>query len=193
MSMQASSCSMHWRWRIAYPTVNYVKFATFAPILIYFITASLISYLIFLTCVCSYLFQEVFEPFSIYTYTSHYWFSICSVFDYCGVVCCIFGFKLWFAWKSTLFYYDIFIFFIIFLSQFRLMSSLLYHDKWSFFSYCLHLVLKHLKQTNRPEKRLEKQKLCRQMHGNHSPRPPFWPILTYFYSLLFNYTPLAHF
>lgn len=62
-----------------------------------------------------------------------------------------------------------------------------------FFSYCLHLVLKHLKQTNRAEKRLEKQKLCRQMHGNHSPRPPFWPILNHFYSLLFNYTPLAHF
>ena len=62
-----------------------------------------------------------------------------------------------------------------------------------FFSHCLYLVLKHLTQAKKVKKRLEKQKLCRKMHGNHSPRPPFWPILTYFYSLLFNYTSLAHF
>lgn len=193
MSMQASSCSMHWRWRIAYPTVNSLKFATFAPILIYFIIISLISFLIFLTYVYSYLFQEVFEPFFIYTYTSHYWFSIYSVFDYCGVVCCIFTSNYDLRENQR---FSIMIS-LSFPSSFYHNSDLCLHYytmiNGHFFSYCPHLVLKHLKQTKRAEKRLEKQKLCRQMHENRSPRPPFWPILTYFYSLLFNYTPLAHF
>jgi hypothetical protein len=92
MSMQAPCCGVHRCCRIAYPTVNSLNFATLAPILIYFIIISLTSYLIFLTYVCSYLFQEVFEQFFIYTYTSFPYFVnylLCVVFEVYSIILCI--------------------------------------------------------------------------------------------------------